>query len=236
MLRFLTSFFGNLFQIMLHLLTWKKNIIQNLLSIYVKTIGGSTLCIDVDPKCKVSYIKKLVAPQLGLEPNEMKVIFAGKELGDDIVIGENDQAVPLDLIRPNLKQVPCLACLEAPEIMFTFPCQNDHIACLYCFKQYCMSKLTERQFWQHPEYGYTLICPNGCADSFIKEIHHFRLLDDVNYERYHRFATEEFVLQAGGILCPQPGCGMGILGNYETMSKLQNTNRTRWWMHAHDMH
>ncbi|KAH1012799.1 E3 ubiquitin-protein ligase parkin [Dendroctonus ponderosae] len=394
MLRFLTSFFGNLFQIMLHLLTWKKNIIQNLLSIYVKTIGGSTLCIDVDPKCKVSYIKKLVAPQLGLEPNEMKVIFAGKELGDDIVIeecdlgqqsilhvvkikrcsdqknnissrgekcfttstpnlknggllplceilddsmfstgsesrtnsisvdasdmdnssadiketeisedhrqrpkkvhffvycptckdmkngklrvrchfcksgaftvhsdpqswthvlepkqitgtcenvpehcelllqnkeptfaefyfkcsehvslGENDQAVPLDLIRPNLKQVPCLACLEAPEIMFTFPCQNDHIACLYCFKQYCMSKLTERQFWQHPEYGYTLICPNGCADSFIKEIHHFRLLDDVNYERYHRFATEEFVLQAGGILCPQPGCGMGILAD-----------------------
>lgn len=28
---------------------------------------------------------------------------------------------------------------------------------------------------------------------------------------YQVFGTEEFVLQAGGVLCPQPGCGMGIL-------------------------
>lgn len=33
----------------------------------------------------------------------------------------------------------------------------------------------------------------------------------VQYAQYQRFATEEFVLQAGGVLCPQPGCGMGIL-------------------------
>lgn len=26
--------------------------------------------------------------------------------------GENDQAVPLDLIRPNLREIPCLACVE----------------------------------------------------------------------------------------------------------------------------
>ncbi|EEC18276.1 hypothetical protein IscW_ISCW013634 [Ixodes scapularis] len=31
------------------------------------------------------------------------------------------------------------------------------------------------------------------------------------YQRYQRFAAEEFVLQAGGVLCPQPGCGQGIL-------------------------
>ncbi|KAF7268233.1 hypothetical protein GWI33_018599 [Rhynchophorus ferrugineus] len=133
---------------------------------------------------------------------------------EHISLGENDQAVPLYLIRPNLKQIQCLACLDISyDAVFVFPCQNDHVMCLDCFKQYCMSKLTERQFWQHPEYGYTLACPNGCADSFIKEIHHFRLLDDQNYDRYHRFATEEFVLQSGGLLCPQPGCGMGILAD-----------------------
>lgn len=32
-------------------------------------------------------------------------------------------------------------------------------------------------------FGYTLACPNGCPDSFIKEIHHFRLLDDEHYNR-----------------------------------------------------
>uniref|UniRef100_A0A6P7HCG2 RBR-type E3 ubiquitin transferase n=1 Tax=Diabrotica virgifera virgifera TaxID=50390 RepID=A0A6P7HCG2_DIAVI len=69
----------------------------------------------------------------------------------------------------------------------------------------------ERQFWQHPELGYTLACPAGCLDSFIKEVHHFRLLTDAQYAQYQRFGTEEFVLRSGGVLCPQPGCGMGIL-------------------------
>ncbi|XP_066149617.1 E3 ubiquitin-protein ligase parkin isoform X1 [Euwallacea fornicatus] len=357
MLKFLTSFFTSIIQTMLQLLTSKKHIIQNLLSIYVKTTTGSKLSLDIDPKCKVAHIKGIVAPQMGLQPDELKVIFAGKELGDDVIIeecdlgqqsilhvvkikpqnkgeshsttnnsklvplseslddsmffessmdtipvtekkvhfyvycptckdlkqgklrvrchfcksgaftvhsepqnwghvltpkqitgtcendpqlcenilqnqeptfaefyfkcsehvslGEGDQAVPLDLIRPNLRQLQCLACLEIPETMFTFPCQNNHIVCVDCFRQYCMSKLTERQFWQHPEFGYTLICPNGCPDSFIKEVHHFRLLDVENYERYHRFAAEEFVLQSGGMLCPQPGCGTGILADPE---------------------
>ncbi|XP_060536053.1 E3 ubiquitin-protein ligase parkin isoform X2 [Cylas formicarius] len=38
---------------------------------------------------------------------------------------------------------------------------------------------------------------------------------DDEYQQYHRFAAEEFVLQTGGILCPQPGCGMGILPDPE---------------------
>ena len=30
------------------------------------------------------------------------------------------------------------------------------------------------------------------------------------YERYQRFATEEFLLREGGVMCPAPGCGEGI--------------------------
>lgn len=40
---------------------------------------------------------------------------------------------------------------------------------------------------------------------------HFRLLGGHDYARYQRFGAEECVLQAGGVLCPQPGCGAGIL-------------------------
>ena len=36
-------------------------------------------------------------------------------------------------------------------------------------------------------------------------------LSVLQYAQYQRFAAEEYVLQAGGVLCPQPGCGMGIL-------------------------
>lgn len=31
------------------------------------------------------------------------------------------------------------------------------------------------------------------------------------YDRYHRFATEECVLRSGGVLCPGRGCGTGLL-------------------------
>ncbi|KAJ1530827.1 hypothetical protein ONE63_005674 [Megalurothrips usitatus] len=125
--------------------------------------------------------------------------------------GENDQAVPLDLVKSNIKDVPCLACTEVKNLVLVFPCKEGHVTCLECFQIYCLTRLRDRQFSSHPELGYTLPCPAGCADSLIKEIHHFHLLTDEQYAMYQRFGTEEYVLQAGGVLCPQPGCGMGIL-------------------------
>ena len=69
--------------------------------------------------------------------------------------------------------------------------------------------------------GYTLGCPVGCENSFISASskHFTAVLNDSEnktqnsseYDRYQRFAAEEFVLQAGGILCPQPNCGAGIM-------------------------
>lgn len=64
------------------------------------------------------------------------------------------------------------------EEVFVFPCKEGHVTCLDCFRQYCVTRLRDRQFWQHPEHGYTLSCPAGCPDSFIQEIHHFRILTD----------------------------------------------------------
>ena len=144
--------------------------------------------------------------------------------------GERDYAVPLNLIKTNLKDVPCLACGDFSETVLVFPCAAGHVTCLDCFRLYCSSRLMDRklkqfyllqakisiclfagQFLAHPEFGYTLPCPTGCDSSFIEEVHHFKLLTKEQYDRYQRFATEEYVLQAGGVLCPQPNCGMGIL-------------------------
>ena len=33
----------------------------------------------------------------------------------------------------------------------------------------------------------------------------------LQYDRYQRFGTEEYVLKMGGVLCPGRGCGMGLL-------------------------
>lgn len=115
------------------------------------------------------------------------------------------------LIKRNIKNVPCLACTEINDPVLVFACDAGHVTCLDCFRTYCLSRLMERQFIPHPDYGYTLGCPAGCENSFINEVHHFKLLTREQYERYQRFATEEYVLQGGGVICPQPGCGMGLL-------------------------
>lgn len=125
--------------------------------------------------------------------------------------GEKDFAAPLNLIKINIKNVSCLSCTDVSDTVLVFPCADGHVTCLDCFRLYCVARLMDRQFLSHPEIGYTLMCPAGCNNSFIEEIHHFKLLSAEQYERYQRFATEEYVLQAGGVLCPQPGCGMGLL-------------------------
>jgi parkin len=42
--------------------------------------------VDLDPKWYIKNVKELVATRLGLSPEEVKIIFAGKELHDLIVI------------------------------------------------------------------------------------------------------------------------------------------------------
>jgi hypothetical protein len=54
--------------------------------VYIKTNTGSTLSVDLDPKWHIKNVKEIVAPRLGLSPEEVKIIFAGKELHDLIVI------------------------------------------------------------------------------------------------------------------------------------------------------
>ncbi|XP_037819241.1 E3 ubiquitin-protein ligase parkin [Lucilia sericata] len=347
---------------MLALLSFGSKTITNTLSIYVKTNTGRTLSVNLEPKWDIKNVKEIVAPQLGLQPEEVKIIFAGKELSDATTIeecdlgqqsilhaiqarpvqqrkrlystvaeeepseeqpskplcetlvdlqllseersnipeenrerskahfyvhcsqcnklckgklrvrcslckggaftvhrdpecwddvlksrrirghcesleiacvdndigdppfaefyfkcaehisgGEKDFAAPLNLIKINMKDIPCLACTDVSDTVLVFPCESKHVTCIECFLHYCRSRLMERQFMPHPDIGYTLACPAGCENSFIEEIHHFKLLTREEYERYQRFATEEYVLQAGGVLCPQPGCGMGLL-------------------------
>lgn len=384
---FILNFFRDLIQTMLELFSFGKKKITNKLSIFIKTNNGKSLSVDLDPKWDIEKVKELVAPQLGLQPNEVKIIFAGKELDDSTIIsvsfsqdhqrlrfpltfclfkecdlgqqsvlhavrarsrlydgiktgkrlesvfdesaeepslsskpfastlvdlqlnqeerhnimscdierskahffvhcpeckklcrgklrvrcnickggaftvhrdpscwedvleskrihghcesneiacvsneqndlpfaefffkcsehpsgGEKDYAAPLNLIKTNLKNVPCLACGEVNDPVLVFPCASGHVSCLDCFQLYCTSRLQDRQFMPHPDIGYTLPCPVGCESSFIEEVHHFKLLSKEQYDRYQRFATEEFVLQAGGVLCPQPNCGMGII-------------------------
>lgn len=71
---------------MLALLSFSRKTITNTLSIYVKTNTGRTLSVNLEPQWDIKNVKQLVAPQLGLQPEEVKIIFAGKELSDATTI------------------------------------------------------------------------------------------------------------------------------------------------------
>ena len=61
------------------------------------------------------------------------------------------------------------------DLVVVFNCSEGHCMCVDCFKQYCETKLTSRQFVEK-SIGYTLLCPNECVGSEVTEMHHFRML------------------------------------------------------------
>lgn len=83
---FVINFLKNLVYNMLQFLSFGKKTITNTLSIYVKTNTGSTLSVELDPKWDIKNVKEFVGPRLGLQPDEMKIIFAGKELSDNTIL------------------------------------------------------------------------------------------------------------------------------------------------------
>lgn len=83
---FIINFLKNLVHNMLQFLSIGKKTITNTLSIYVKTNTGSTLSVELDPKWDIKNVKEFVGPQLGIQPEEMKIIFAGKELSDNTIL------------------------------------------------------------------------------------------------------------------------------------------------------
>uniref|UniRef100_A0A3P8UV00 E3 ubiquitin-protein ligase parkin n=1 Tax=Cynoglossus semilaevis TaxID=244447 RepID=A0A3P8UV00_CYNSE len=124
---------------------------------------------------------------------------------------DDDLSVALDLIMTNTRDVPCIACTDIMEVVLVFQCSERHVICLDCFRRYCETRLNERSFIQDAAVGYSLPCAAGCADSLIKELHHFRVLGVNQYERYLQYGAEECLLSIGGLMCPSPGCGAGLV-------------------------
>ncbi|XP_056903040.1 E3 ubiquitin-protein ligase parkin [Takifugu flavidus] len=124
---------------------------------------------------------------------------------------DNDHSVALDLIMTNSRDVPCIACTDVMDVVLVFECLARHVICLECFRHYCQVRLNERQFVYDPAVGYSLPCAAGCINSLIKEVHHFRILGEHQYDRYLQYGAEECLLRSGGLMCPSPGCGAGLV-------------------------
>ena len=91
--------------------------------------------------------------------------------------------------------------------------------CKECFIEYCKNALASRSFKEHRNYGYTLQCPGTiavclsvcsmpfatghCDDSYISEIHHFRLMT----------TDEVLLIDCGQGYCIAPPSMIGTSGS-----------------------